>query len=280
MEIKSNISLKPYNTFGIEAVTNQFVEVENTNDLVDILRNNSAPILILGGGSNVLFTTNFNGLVIKNNLKGIELVNESREEVFLKVGAGEVWHDFVIYCIQNDYAGAENMSLIPGSVGASPMQNIGAYGAEVKNIIVEVEALHLKSYQIEKFTNKACQFGYRTSIFKTSEKGNYFITSVTYKLSKKALINTSYGAIEDQLEKMNITSPSIKDVSDAVITIRNTKLPNPKEIGNAGSFFKNPVISSERKDHLLSKFPKMPHYTQENGTWLVNRAKWLEREKK
>ena len=280
MKIKENISLKPYNTFGIDVSTSQFAEVSSVKELKKVLLTNTSPLLILGGGSNVLFTKDYEGLVIKNNLKGIELVDESEEEVFLKVGAGEVWHEFVLSCIKNNFAGVENLSLIPGNVGASPMQNIGAYGVEVKDLITEVEAFDLESHLIQTFTNSACEFDYRSSVFKTSLKGKYLITAVTFKLKKQANINTSYGAIEQELLRMNISNPTIKNVSDAVINIRSSKLPDPKKIGNSGSFFKNPIVSKEQKIKILEKHPEAPHYIQPDGSfkiaagWLIEKCGW------
>lgn len=280
MEIKQNISLKLYNTFGIDVSAEQFVEVNDLDELKSVLTTNSNPILILGGGSNMLFTQNFNGLVIKNNFKGITTVSEDENEIVLKVGAGEVWHEFVLFCIENNYAGLENLSLIPGNVGASPMQNIGAYGVEVKDLITEVEAFHIENQEMVTFKNIACEFDYRSSIFKTSQKGKYFITAVSFKLNKRATINTSYGAIEAELKNMNITAPTIKDVSNAVINIRTSKLPNPKIIGNSGSFFKNPLVSEELKNKILSRYPDAPNYSQPNGEfkmaagWLIEKCGW------
>jgi len=280
MEIKKNISLKSYNTFGIDVVAYAFVEVSSIDELKDVLSDNNQPILILGGGSNLLFTKDFEGIAIKNNLKGITVVSENEDEVYLKVGAGEVWHEFVLFCIENNYAGIENLSLIPGNVGASPMQNIGAYGVEVKDVITAVEAFDLKDYSIKTFSNQMCDFGYRSSIFKTSEKGNYFITSVTFKLSKQTRINTSYGAISGELESMNISNPTIKDVSTAVINIRLSKLPDPKKIGNSGSFFKNPIVSKIQKNKIIQNYPDAPNYLQPDGTfkmaagWLIEKCGW------
>jgi len=274
MEIKQHISLKPFNTFGIVVNATQFVEVNQVNQLKEILQQNKLPLLMLGGGSNVLFTQDFNGLVIKNNIKGIEIVSENNQEIVLKVGAGENWHDFVLNCVSKNYAGLENLSLIPGTVGASPMQNIGAYGVEVKDMIISVEALNKSTLQLESFTNIACEFDYRSSIFKTSLKDKYFIISVTFCLSKKPSINSSYGAINEALENMGVVNPTIQDISRAVINIRSSKLPNPKEIGNGGSFFKNPVVSFTKKNALLEKYPSMPHYLQNDGTFKIA-AGWL-----
>ena len=280
MEIKKNTSLKSFNTFGIDVMATSFVEVQNIEEVKSVLSNNKQPLLILGGGSNLLFTTDFEGLVIKNNLKGIIVVEENDSEIYLRIGAGEVWHEFVLYSIENGYAGIENLSLIPGNVGASPMQNIGAYGVEVKDVITEVEALHLKDYSLNTFSNEACEFGYRSSVFKTSEKGNYFITAVTFKLNKQAKVNTSYGAIDSELKRLEIENPTIKDVSRAVINIRSSKLPDPKKIGNSGSFFKNPVISEAQKNKILINYPDAPNYSQPNGDfkmaagWLIEKCGW------
>lgn len=280
MEIKKNTSLKPFNTFGIDVMATSFVEVQNIEEVKSVLSNNKQPLLILGGGSNLLFTTDFDGLAIKNNLKGITVIEENDSEIYLRIGAGEVWHEFVLYCIEHDYAGVENLSLIPGNVGASPMQNIGAYGVEVKDVITEVEALHLKDLSLHTYTNEACEFGYRSSVFKTSEKGNYFITAVTFKLNKQAKVNTSYGAIDGELKRLKIENPTIKDVSNAVINIRSSKLPDPKKIGNSGSFFKNPVISVEQKNKILANYPDAPNYSQPNGDfkmaagWLIEKCGW------
>lgn len=274
MKIKKDIALKPFNTFGIEAKALAFAEITSIALLKEILSENKLPLLILGGGSNVLFTQDFNGLVLKNNLKGIAVVDENENEVILKVAAGEIWHELVLFCINKNYAGLENLSLIPGSVGASPMQNIGAYGVEVKDFITEVEAIELKTLKTVCFSNKNCEFDYRSSIFKTKEKGNYFITAVTFTLSKKPTINTSYGAIQSELEAMRISNPSIKDVSEAVIRIRESKLPNPKEIGNAGSFFKNPSVSNKKAEDLKTEFSSIPNYPQNNGTTKIA-AGWL-----
>lgn len=280
MKIQQNISLKPYNTFGIDVKASQFVEITDKSQLKTVLEKNTLPLLILGGGSNLLLTKDFDGLVVKNNIKGIDIVEEDNQSITLKVGAGENWHEFVMHCITNNYCGIENLSLIPGNVGASPMQNIGAYGVEVKDLITKVEALNLKDFSVKEFTNQECRFGYRTSVFKTSEKGNYFISSVTFKLSKTPNLNTSYGAINNELQDRSITNPTIKDVSDAVIAIRQSKLPNPSEIGNSGSFFKNPVVSVEVKNKILKDFENAPNYPQPDGTykmaagWLIEQCGW------
>lgn len=280
MNFQHNISLKSFNTFGIDVLSASFVEVNRVAELKQIIQNTTQEILILGEGSNVLFTQNYAGLIIKNNIKGIEIISEDKQEIILKVGAGEIWHDFVMNCVSKNYAGLENLSLIPGTVGASPMQNIGAYGVEVKDMIISVEALHKSTLQLESFTNTACEFDYRSSIFKTTLKDKYFITSVVFGLSKKPTINSSYGAINDELKSMKVVNPTIQDISKAVINIRSSKLPNPKEIGNSGSFFKNPVVSFSKKNDLLLKYPSMPHYLQNDGTfkiaagWLIETCGW------
>jgi len=280
MEIKQNISLKPFNTFGIDVQTKKFVEIHHIEELKQVLSDNKEPLLILGGGSNVLFTQDFDGLIICNRLKGMKLVSEDEEHVFLKVSSGEVWHELVMFCIEKGYAGIENLSLIPGSVGAAPMQNIGAYGAEVKDLIVEVETVDLKDCSVRQFSNQECEFDYRSSIFKTTAKGKYFISSVTFKLDKKAKLNSSYGAIENELKEMGITNPTIKNVSDAVIQIRKSKLPDPRELGNSGSFFKNPVVSLALKEKIIQLYPDVPIYPQPSETykvaagWLIEQCGW------
>ncbi|MCB0402719.1 MAG: UDP-N-acetylmuramate dehydrogenase [Flavobacteriales bacterium] len=278
--MRENISLKPYNTFGIDVQARAFVSVTEASQLKEILEKNTLPVLILGGGSNILLTRDFDGLVIKNDIRGIELVDEDDDSLVLKVGAGEVWHDFVMYCIEKGYCGLENLSLIPGCVGASPMQNIGAYGVEVKDVIREVEVMDLADFSKKTFSNEACEFGYRSSIFKTWAKGKYFITAVSFRLTKKPNLNTSYGAIDSELHAMGIQQPTIKDVSTAVIRIRQSKLPDPKEIGNSGSFFKNPVVEQVVLDQVLQCDPDAPNYPQPDGTfklaagWLIEKCGW------
>jgi len=280
MNVQQNISLKPYNTFGIDVKANRFIEITDKLQLKAVLEKNSLPLLILGGGSNLLLTKDFEGLVIKNNIKGIDILEEDNQSIILKVGAGEIWHQFVMYSIEKGYCGIENLSLIPGNVGASPMQNIGAYGVEVKDLITQVEAVNLKDFSIKYFSNAECNFGYRTSVFKTTEKGKYFITAVTFKLSKTPNLNTSYGAIEGELNERGISNPTIKDVSDAVIAIRQSKLPDPLEIGNSGSFFKNPVVKESVKNKILENFENAPNYPQADGTykmaagWLIEQCGW------
>ena len=238
-------NLLPYNTFGISALASQFVEVNSVLQLQNLIQEKAIleePFLILGGGSNILFIKNYEGLVLKNNLKGIEVSRENENYVWLKAAGGEVWHELVMFCVNKNWGGIENLSLIPGTVGAAPMQNIGAYGVEIKDTFEELEAINIQTGELEKFNNEQCKFGYRESIFKHEAKGRYFITSVTFKLNKKPDLNTSYGDIETLLKEWHIAKPTIADVSKAVIAIRQSKLPDPVLLGNAGSFFKNPVI--------------------------------------
>ena len=280
MRQERNFSLKNYNTFGIDAKAKTFVEVSNEEELQEVLKQVYAPeLFILGGGSNCLFTKDFDATVLYVNLKGKKVVNETEEEVFLKVNAGENWHEFVLFCIENNYGGVENLSLIPGNVGTSPIQNIGAYGVELKDVFAECEAIHVQTLEKRTFTKEDCQFGYRNSIFKNEVKGQYIITSVTFQLTKKAhQLKTGYGAILNELEAKGITNPTIKDISDVVIAIREQKLPNPKEIGNSGSFFKNPIISASAFSALKEKFPEVPSYQISNeevkvpAGWLIDQA--------
>ena len=228
----------------------------------------------------MLFTKHFEGIVLRNNIQGVEVVEDTDDYIFVKVGGGFVWHEFVLYCIDQGWNGMENLSLIPGSVGASPMQNIGAYGVEIKQFFHELEAIHLKTGEIHYFNNSDCNFGYRESVFKNKFKGEYFISRVTYKLSKKQQLNVSYGAIEKQLEVMGVKNLSAKAVSDAVIAIRQSKLPDPKEIGNSGSFFKNPIVSQEQYDEVKSAHPELVAYAAGEGKmklaagWLIDQAGW------
>ena len=280
MESKHNISLKSYNTFGIDVKAKSFVSVNTTEDLVTLLNTNQdQPKFILGGGSNMLLTKDITDLVIHINLKGKNIVSESEEHILIKCNAGENWHEFVLWCLEHNYGGLENMSLIPGNVGTSPIQNIGAYGVELKDTFHSCEALNLKTLEIETFTNSDCKFEYRNSIFKTSVKGQYIILNVTFKLStKNHNLKVDYGAIKEQLIQNSISTPTIKDISNAVIAIRQSKLPDPKEIGNSGSFFKNPVISIEAFTNLLKNFPEAPCYKVSTSEvkvpagWLIETA--------
>ncbi|HQW68968.1 MAG TPA: UDP-N-acetylmuramate dehydrogenase, partial [Flavobacterium sp.] len=247
MQIQHNFSLKNYNTFGIEAKAKQFIAVHNLDELQSVLKNHSSEKkFILGGGSNMLLTQDIDALVIHIDLKGKKIIKENDDFVWVESQAGEVWHEFVLWTINQNFGGLENMSLIPGNVGTTPVQNIGAYGAEIKDTFVSCDAMNILSQEMKTFTKDECKFGYRESIFKQEVKNQYIITSVVFKLKKHSHnINIGYGDIQSELAKNEITNPTIKDVSNAVIAIRNTKLPNPKELGNSGSFFKNPVISRE-----------------------------------
>jgi len=275
--IHENVSLKPYNTFGIEARCRYFTEIQTTEDFQSLINDpiyRSHEKLIIGGGSNLLFTRDFEGLVLKNSLSGITIVFENNDEVLIKAGAGENWHNFVIFCIERGFSGLENLSLIPGCVGASPMQNIGAYGVEIKENFEVLEAYSLMSGEKRVFNKTDCEFGYRESVFKKKYKGQFLIASVTFRLHKHAVVNTSYGAINDQLKVMGIKTPGIRDVSNAVIQIRQSKLPDPKLTGNAGSFFKNPEVSAEKYRDLINRFPTMVAYPVANGDYKLA-AGWL-----
>lgn len=279
MKILKNHCLKQYNSFGLKCKADFFVEVYSLTDIEKIYAHKEfqfIPKLILGGGSNILLYEVFNGLVIKMNLKGINHCGNG----IIKVAAGENWHEFVIWTIDNGYNGLENLSLIPGSVGAAPMQNIGAYGVEIKDCFVELEAYHISSNTLHTFSKKDCQFGYRESIFKNSEKDNYIISSVTFQLKNDGLLNLEYGAINEVLDQHCISSPTAKDVSDAVISIRKSKLPDPGKIGNSGSFFKNPVISITLFNSIKERWYDIPSYHVNHdfvkvpAGWLIEKAGW------
>ena len=276
-QIQEKVNLKTYNTFGIEVYCNYFTEITSVQDFLNLVEEpvyKSSKKLIIGGGSNLLFTKDFDGLVIKNSLKGISLVSESEDEVIIKASAGEVWNDFVLYCLDKNYAGLENLSLIPGCVGASPMQNIGAYGVEIKEVFEELEAYSMINGERKLFSKSDCEFGYRESVFKRKYKDMFLITSVSFKLKKHAVVNTSYGAINTELTAMNISSPGIKDVSNAVIHIRQSKLPDPKVMGNAGSFFKNPEVTADKYAALKKEFENLVAYPLENGNYKLA-AGWM-----
>lgn len=283
IQIQENIPLKQYNTFGIAANARYFVEVASVDELKAVLQNpdfDGVKRLILGGGSNMLLLHDFDGLVIKINIGGIEIIQQDDNHIYIKAGAGVVWHELVMHCVANNYAGIENLSLIPGTVGAAPMQNIGAYGVEIKDVFYELEALNIETLEVEKFDLPTCRFGYRESIFKHEAKGKYVILNVTFRLNKTPNFNTSYGAIKDTLTEMGVAEMSIKAVSDAVIHIRQSKLPNPAEIGNAGSFFKNPEIPKTHFDKLKEQYPNIPSYPIDENTvkvpagWLIEQAGW------
>lgn len=276
MKILHNFSLKNYNTFGIEAFAKEFVEIKTVEELGEVLEKNShKKLFILGGGSNMLLTKDIDALVIYINIKGKHLVKQDNDFVWIECNAGENWHQFVLHTIENNYGGLENMSLIPGNVGTTPVQNIGAYGAEIKDTFVLCRAMNIKTQNIKTFTKEECNFGYRESIFKNEVKNQYIITSVIFKLTKHSHnINIGYGDIKAELVKNNIENPTIKDVSNAVIAIRESKLPNPKELGNSGSFFKNPIISKEHFLRVQEKFPEIKYF-EVSPTQIKVPAGWL-----
>lgn len=278
MNFQSNFQLKEYNTFGISAQAKEFVAVSNTTELASVLKTNQN-IFVLGGGSNMLLTQNIEKLVVHVNLKGIEIVNEDENFAWIKAQAGENWHEFVLWCIEHNFGGIENLSLIPGNVGTTPIQNIGAYGVEIKDTFDSCTAMKIDNQSIKSFDKATCNFGYRESVFKNELKNQYIITDVTFKLTKtNHKINTSYGAIDTELEKNNITNPTLKEISNAVISIRQSKLPNPKELGNSGSFFKNPIILKADYDKAKQNHPEMPHYVVSEtevkvpAGWLIEQA--------
>lgn len=282
MEVHQHISLKPYNTFGMDVPAEYFLELDNESLLPGITTDILLPKekRVLGGGSNVLFTKPVPGLVLLNRIKGIEKIKEDHAHVWLRVQAGEVWHELVMYAIAHGWAGIENLALIPGTVGAAPMQNIGAYGVEVKQTIEHVTAWHWDEEVFVTYSNEECQFGYRDSIFKQELKNKVFINAVTFRLNKKPDFNTSYGAIEQELQKMGIADLSIKAIADAVIAIRTSKLPDPKKIGNAGSFFKNPTVPLTQYQSLRAVHPAIPSYQVDAqhvkipAGWLIEQCGW------
>jgi len=276
MTIQNNVSLKPYNTFGIEAMASRFADIQSVDALQKVLKSNAGQSLfILGGGSNMLLTKNIDALVLHINLKGIHVKAETEDTVIVEAQAGENWHDFVLWCLDRDYGGVENLSLIPGNIGTAPIQNIGAYGVELKDVFVSCKAIHIETLEEKVFSKTDCQFGYRESVFKQQLKGQYIITSVSLKLTKhQHKLHTSYGAITNELASMGVKQPTIQDVSNAVIYIRQSKLPDPKEIGNSGSFFKNPVISKIDFLELQGQFPNVPHYVV-SDTEIKVPAGWL-----
>lgn len=281
--MQENFSLKPYNTFGVNVNTKYFTEVQSIEELKNAIsysKKHELPILLLGGGSNILLTKDFDGLAIKLSLKGISEEDLNENEVLVTAKAGENWHEFVLYSLEKNYGGLENLSLIPGNVGTSPMQNIGAYGTEIKDIFVNCTVLDLENLELKTFDLEQCRFGYRDSIFKQEGKGKYVILEVSFKLTKKDHhIKTEYGAIKTELENSGISSPTIQDVSKAVINIRQSKLPDPKETGNAGSFFKNPTIPLAQFEDLKQKFENISGYPNGNEVkvpagWLIEQCGW------
>lgn len=278
MRIAENIDLKPFNTFGLSSIAERLVHITSQDDLVEYFESAAPyPSLVLGGGSNMLLTRDIPGTTLKIELPGIEVVDEDATHYYVRSGAGEVWHAFVLKAIESGWAGVENLSLIPGNVGAAPMQNIGAYGVEIKDVFHSLEAYLTADKSFETFYLKDCNFGYRESVFKRTLKNRAIICSVTFKLKKTPSFNTSYGAIEQELERMGVTDLSIKAISDAVIAIRRSKLPNPKEIGNAGSFFKNPVITKGHFESLKERYPNIVGYPAADDVkvaagWLIENA--------
>ncbi len=281
--VKENFDLSNYNTMGLKAMAHFFTEIESVSELVEALRfadDKKLKFLVLGGGSNVLFVKDFDGLVILNRIKGIETISEDEDHITLEIGAGENWHKLVLGCVDKGYGGIENLSLIPGTVGAAPIQNIGAYGVELVDVFESLKAYHIEQKKLLTFTKEECGFGYRDSIFKKELKGKAIITSVTLKLSKKPELNFSYSSLKEELEKKEIQNPSIRDISKAVIEVRQSKLPDPKKIGNTGSFFKNPVISVYQYDELKSSYPELPGYPVSErqvkvpAGWLIEQAGW------
>ena len=283
--IEYNKSIKLYNSFAINAYTDYFATFKSIEELGNLLETNhqiinnaKKSLLILGGGSNLLFTSNFKGIILKNEIKGIQVVKEDEHYIYVQAGAGENWHQFVLYCIEHNLAGVENLSLIPGNVGASPMQNIGAYGVEIKDVFHSLQAYHIKDKKLVNFTLNDCEFGYRESVFKRKFKNEFVITSVIYRLNRVPTFNTTYGAINLELENMGVKEVTIKAISQAVINIRSSKLPNPKVIGNAGSFFKNPEIGSHEFHELTRMFPGIVGYDLPNGNvklaagWLIEQC--------
>jgi UDP-N-acetylmuramate dehydrogenase len=276
-------SLTQYNTFGIDVTANYFTKIDSMPTLLEAIRyarKEQKTIRVLGGGSNILLTKNPDDFILHNGFTGIETVEENDDAIVLKIGAGENWHQTVLFCVENGYGGIENLSLIPGNVGASPIQNIGAYGVEVKDRIVSVEAVDLQTGEVETFANEECNFAYRDSIFKSQFPGKYMVKSVSFRLDKKNhQLLTHYGAIAQELEIMGVKDPCIKDLSNAVISIRQSKLPDPRKLGNSGSFFKNPIVSKVQAEALLAKHPEAPNYPAGENVkfaagWLIEQCGW------
>ncbi len=281
--VETDVDLQPHNTLNISAKARYFASVESEHQLKGILRHpktEGLKIMVLGGGSNVLFAEDFDGLVLHIEIKGREVVKETDDYVWLKIGAGENWHQTVRYCVGQGWGGIENLSLIPGTVGAAPIQNIGAYGVELQEVFEYLEAVDIEGRETRRYEKEHCEFGYRDSIFKGELKGIVIVTNVVLKLSKNPVLNTSYGAIQAELEKRNLDQPTIRDISDIVIDIRNSKLPNPDLLGNAGSFFKNPIVKNEIYNRIKEEYPEAPGYkmgeykTKVPAGWLIEEAGW------
>lgn len=279
--IQSNFSLKNYNTFGIDVAAQAYVEVNSVYELQEVLLENRMPVMILGGGSNMLLTKDLELLIIKNNIFGKQVVEETASTVEVVIGGGENWHETVLWTLENNWGGIENLSLIPGTVGASPIQNIGAYGVELQDVFVKLEAVEIATGELHTFTKEECQFAYRDSIFKNKLKGHFCITQVYMQLHKAPhQLSTKYGAIQSELANQHIENPTIQDVSNAVIAIRSSKLPDPKVLGNSGSFFKNPEIERAHFEYVQKEFPHIVSYDLPNGKvkvpagWLIEQAGW------
>lgn len=278
-----NVDLAPYNTLGIAAQARYFSAVKSEEELKRILRHpktDDLKIMVLGGGSNVLFTEDFDGLVLHIEIEGREVIRENDEYIWLKIGAGENWHQTVRYCVEKGWGGIENLSLIPGTVGAAPIQNIGAYGVELEEVFEWLKAIDIEGREVRRYQKEDCEFGYRDSIFKGELKGVVIVTTVVLKLSKNPELNTSYGAIQTEIKSRGISNPTIRDISDIVIDIRNSKLPSPDSLGNAGSFFKNPVVDDEVYQQIKQEYPQAPGYNMGNGKtkvpagWLIEETGW------
>lgn len=281
--VNKDVDLAPYNTLGISARARYFASVGTEKELKEILRHpktDRLKIMVLGGGSNVLFADDFDGLVLHVEIEGREVIDETDKHLFLKIGAGENWHETVRYCVEKGWGGIENLSLIPGTVGAAPIQNIGAYGVELQDVFEWLEAVDIEGKEIRRYEKEHCEFGYRDSIFKGELRGVVIVTSVVLKLSKNPTLETSYGAIQSELENLEIANPTIRDISDIVINIRNSKLPNPETLGNAGSFFKNPIVTDEVFQQIKEEYPQAPGYNMGNkktkvpAGWLIEEAGW------
>ncbi|MGB3867827.1 MAG: UDP-N-acetylmuramate dehydrogenase [Flavobacteriales bacterium] len=283
MDIQRDADLQPFNTFHVAARAARLARFRSAEELRALLQApelKGLPHMVFGGGSNILLTRDWPGVILLNEITGMEVVEETDEHVVVRSGAGELWHQFVTYCVGQGWGGIENLSLIPGKVGAAPMQNIGAYGVEIKDAFDHLEALRLSDGAVVRFSAAECRFGYRESFFKREGKGQYIILNVAFKLAKHPQVHTHYGSITHELEKRGITQPSIQDVSDAVISIRRSKLPDPLALGNAGSFFKNPVVSAELADRIKAEYPDMVSFPAGDGQvklaagWLIEKAGW------
>ena len=273
-KVLSNFSIKDYNTFNVDVKSNKFISINTEDQLINYLTKNKGQedIFFLGGGSNVLFSKDYNGTIVHLSLKGKEIIEESDDNIIVEVCSGENWHEFVMWSIENNYGGIENLSLIPGNVGAAPIQNIGAYGVELKDVFDSCRVLSRESNEIEHFNKDKCEFNYRSSIFKSKEKNKYVILSIWLKLSKEPhSFNLTYDSLK---ERFNSKEINLSNISEEIIKIRKSKLPDPKKIGNCGSFFKNPIIESKKLEKLLQKYPKLPHHKSENGFYKIPAA-WL-----